>query len=69
MMITTINRYTIDVTIGFNSTTYTVRESNGSVPLQIDLLNGEFDINVVISVRLNTVNGSAKCKRQISHEN
>ena len=62
MMIATINRYTIDVTIGFNSTTYTVRESNGSVLLQIDLLNGEFDDNVAISVRLNTVNGSAKCK-------
>ena len=62
MMITTINWYTIDVTIGFNSTTYTVREINGSVLLQIDLLNGEFDNNVAVSVRLNTVDGSAKCK-------
>ena len=63
MMIALINWYTmIDVTIGFNSTAYTVRESNGSLLLQIDLLNGEFDNNVAISVRLNTVNGSAKCK-------
>ena len=62
MVIVTINRYTIDVTIGFDSTTYIVRESNGSVLLQIDLLNGEFDENVASSVRLNTVNGSAKCK-------
>ena len=69
MMIATINRYTIDVTIGFNSTTYTVRESNGSVLLQIDLLNGEFDNNSAVSVRLNTVDGSAKCKLQIIHEN
>ena len=61
-MIVTINRYTIDVTIGFNSTTYTVRESDGSVLLQIDLLNGEFDNNVAVSVRLNTIDGSAKCK-------
>ena len=61
MMIATINRYTIDVTIGFDSTTYTVRESNGSVLLQINLLTGEFDNNVAISVRLNTVDGSAKC--------
>ena len=62
MVIATINRYTIDVTIGFDSTTYNVRESSGSVLLQIDLLNGEFDENVASSVRLSTVNGSAKCK-------
>ena len=62
MMIALINRYTIDVTIGFNRTTYTVRESNDSLLLQINLLNGEFDNSVVVSVRLNTVNGSAKCK-------
>ena len=62
MVIATINRYTIDVTIGFDTTTYNVRESNGSVLLQIDLLNGEFDENVASSVRLSTVNGSAKCK-------
>ena len=48
-----------EVTIGFNSTTYTVRESDGSVLLQIGLHNGIFDEDVTVSVRLNTVNGSA----------
>ena len=52
-----------DVTIGFNSTTYTVRESDGSVLLQISLKNGTFDEDTTVTVRLNTVNGSADSKQ------
>ena len=52
-----------EVTIGFNSTTYTVRESDGSVLLQISLKNGIFDEDASVTVRLNTVNGSADSKQ------
>ena len=48
-----------DITIGFNKANYTVRESDGSVLLQISL-RGMIDENVTVTVRLNTVidNGS-----------
>ena len=39
-----------------------MRESNGSLLLHVGLLSGEFDNNVAVSVGLNTVDGSAKCK-------
>ena len=54
-----------EVTIGFNSTTYTVRESDGSVLLQISLKSGIFDEDAIVSVRLNTVtvDDSADCKQ------
>jgi hypothetical protein len=63
MMIATIYWYTTDVTIGFNSTTYTVTESEGSVLLQIELINGEFGDSATVNVSLNTINGSANCKQ------
>ena len=39
-----------------------MRESDGSVLLCINLKNGEFDNNANVSIRLNTVNGTANCK-------
>ena len=53
--------YSIVVTIGFNSTTYTVRESDGNVSLSIGLMDGMFG-DVSVNVRLTTINGSAKGK-------
>ena len=53
--------YSIVVTIGFDSTTYTVRESDGSVALSIVLMEGMFG-DISVNVRLNTINGSANGK-------
>ena len=39
-----------------------MRESDGSVPLLISLIDGEFDENATVYVRLNTINGSADSK-------
>ena len=53
----------IAVTIGFSSTTHTVGESDGNVPLLVSLQSGIFDedATVNVTVRLNTeaINGSA----------
>ena len=48
------------VTIGFESTLYTVRESDGSVQIQISLFNASetFDQDATVNVWLNTVPGS-----------
>ena len=55
--------FMIAVTIGFNSTTHTVGESDGNVPLLVSLQSGIFDedATVNVTVRLNTeaINGSA----------
>lgn len=51
------------MTIGFNDTAYTVRESDGSVMLHINLIDGEFDEDATVNVRLNTINGTADSKQ------
>ena len=56
------------VTIGFNSTTYTVRESDGSVLLQIILQSGIFDEDATVSVRLNTVTVNDSADSKQSHK-
>ena len=49
------------VTIGFSSTTYTVRENDGSVSLSIGVMEGVLE-DATIYIRLNTINGSANGK-------
>ena len=49
------------ITIGFNSTTYTVRESDGSVSLSIGVKEGVLE-DITVCVKLNTINGSANGK-------
>ena len=60
----------IAVTIGFNSTTHTVGESDGNVPLLVSLQSGIFDedATVNVTVRLNTeaINGSADSSKLLS---
>ena len=63
----TINYHAIDITIGFNSTTYTVRESDSRVVLCIRVISGEFDDTAIVNVRLNTVSGTADCKQINRH--
>lgn len=57
----------IVITIGFNSTTYTVRESNGSTLLDVSLKSGIFDEYATAAVRFITVNGSADSKPSHKH--
>ena len=59
----TINYHAIDITIGFNSTTYTVTERDSRVALCIRVISGEFDDTATVNVRLNTVSGTADCKQ------
>ena len=48
------------VTIGFNSTGYSVHESDGSVLLTVHVLLGEiFGEDVTVHVRLTTLHGTA----------
>ena len=56
------------VTIGFNSTTYTVTESDGSVLLQINLKSGIFDEDANVSVRLNTITVNDSADSEQSHK-
>ena len=46
------------LTIGFNSTTYTVKESDGSVPLSIGVIKGVLE-DVTVRIKLITISGSA----------
>ena len=53
--------YSTVLTIGFNSTTYTVKESDGSVPLSIGVIKGALE-DVTVRVKLITISGSANGK-------
>ena len=52
----------IAVTIGFNSTTHTVGESDGNVLLMVSLF-GDATINVTVRLNTEAVNGSADSKQ------
>ena len=55
--------YSLAITIGFNRTTYNVRESDGSVSLTIGVMEGELHKDVTIPIKLTTVDGSADGKQ------
>ena len=48
------------VTIGFNKTTYSVREGARSVSVTLSVLIGALDQDVVVT--LSSINGTAMCK-------
>ncbi len=52
--------------IGFDSVDYTVNEGDGTATLNVRVLSGVLDTEVV--VRFNTVNGTANCKKNIKHK-